>query len=62
MLCAGDPDELFATLAALPGEKVAKVKVGLYEAVRDGMVVNLLLESIADLHLRLDANRALGRQ
>lgn len=58
MLCAGDPDELFATLAALPGEKVAKVKVGLYEAVRDGMVVNLLLESIADLHLRLDANRA----
>ncbi|AMO48006.1 O-succinylbenzoate-coa synthase [Enterobacter sp. FY-07] len=58
MLCAGDPDDLFATLAALPGEKVAKVKVGLYEAVRDGMVVNLLLESIDDLHLRLDANRA----
>lgn len=40
------------------GEKVAKVKVGLYEAVRDGMVVNLLLEAIPDLHLRLDANRA----
>ncbi len=58
MLCTGDPDELFATLAALPGEKVAKVKVGLYEAVRDGMVVNLLLESIPDLRLRLDANRA----
>ncbi|WLI77827.1 o-succinylbenzoate synthase [Kosakonia sp. H02] len=58
MLCTGDPDELFATLAALPGEKLAKVKVGLYEAVRDGMVVNLLLESIPDLHLRLDANRA----
>ncbi len=30
----------------MPGEKVAKVKVGLYEAVRDGMVVNLLLEAI----------------
>ncbi|VVT52753.1 O-succinylbenzoate synthase (EC [Kosakonia radicincitans] len=58
MLCSGDPDELFAALAALPGEKVAKVKVGLYEAVRDGMVVNLLLESIPDLRLRLDANRA----
>jgi O-succinylbenzoate synthase len=42
----------------MPGEKVAKVKVGLYEAVRDGMVVNLLLEAIPDLQLRLDANRA----
>lgn len=58
MLCTGDPDELFAALAALPGEKLAKVKVGLYEAVRDGMVVNLLLESIPGLRLRLDANRA----
>jgi O-succinylbenzoate synthase len=57
-LCTGDPDELFARLAALPGEKVAKVKIGLYEAVRDGMVVNLLLEAIPDLQLRLDANRA----
>ena len=57
-LCSGDPDELFARLAAMPGEKVAKVKVGLYEAVRDGMVVNLLLEAIPDLTLRLDANRA----
>jgi O-succinylbenzoate synthase len=26
--------------------------------VRDGMVVNLLLEAIPDLQLRLDANRA----
>ncbi len=31
------------------------------EAVRDGMVVNLLLEAIPDLQLRLDANRA-GRR
>ncbi|HHK9913675.1 o-succinylbenzoate synthase [uncultured Enterobacter sp.] len=57
-LCTGDPDELFALLSAMPGEKVAKIKVGLYEAVRDGMVVNLLLEAIPDLYLRLDANRA----
>lgn len=57
-LCTGDPDELFALLAAMPGEKVAKIKVGLYEAVRDGMVANLLLEALPDLHLRLDANRA----
>lgn len=58
-LCTGDPDELIVALAAMPGEKVAKVKVGLYEAVRDGMVVNLLLEAIPELRLRLDANRAL---
>lgn len=57
-LCTGDPDELVVALAAMTGEKVAKVKVGLYEAVRDGMVVNLLLEAIPDLRLRLDANRA----
>ncbi|EKS1845707.1 o-succinylbenzoate synthase [Cronobacter muytjensii] len=57
-LCTGDPDELFARLAGQRGDKVAKVKVGLYEAVRDGMVVNLLLEGIPDLRLRLDANRA----
>jgi O-succinylbenzoate synthase len=57
-LCTGDPDELFAVLQAMPGEKVAKVKVGLWEAVRDGMTVNLLLEAIPDLQLRLDANRA----
>ena len=57
-LCNGDPDDPILKLADMPGEKVAKVKVGLYEAVRDGMVVNLLLEAIPDLHLRLDANRA----
>lgn len=60
-LCTGDPDELFDVLAALPGEKVAKVKVGLYEAVRDGMVVNVLLEALPDLKLRLDANRSWTR-
>lgn len=60
-LCSGDPDELFAVLTALPGEKVAKVKVGLYEAVRDGMIVNVLLEALPDLRLRLDANRSWTR-
>ncbi|VEJ55976.1 o-succinylbenzoate synthase [Pragia fontium] len=60
-LCNGDPDELFAALGSMPGEKVAKVKVGLYEAVRDGMIVNLLLEAIPDLKLRLDANRSWTR-
>lgn len=56
-LCSGDPDELILALAAMPGEKVAKVKIGEYEAVRDGMVVNLLLEAVPELHLRLDTNR-----
>ncbi|ANI31477.1 O-succinylbenzoate synthase [Yersinia entomophaga] len=60
-LCNGDPDELFDVLMALPGDKVAKVKVGLYEAVRDGMIVNVLLEALPDLTLRLDANRSWTR-
>ncbi|MEH2919818.1 o-succinylbenzoate synthase [Samsonia erythrinae] len=60
-LCSGDPDELFAMLQAMPGEKVAKIKVGLYEAVRDGMIVNVLLEALPDLKLRLDANRSWTR-
>ena len=56
-LCSGDPDELILALAAMSGDKVAKVKIGEYEAVRDGMVVNLLLEAVPDLRLRLDTNR-----
>ncbi|WP_434998343.1 o-succinylbenzoate synthase [Pectobacterium brasiliense] len=60
-LCSGDPDELFDMLQAMPGEKVAKIKVGLYEAVRDGMIVNVLLEALPDLKLRLDANRSWTR-
>lgn len=56
-LCFGDPDELIERLQHLPGKKVAKTKVGLYEPIRDGMLVNLLLESIPDLSLRLDVNR-----
>ncbi len=60
-LCNGDPDALFQALQSISGEKVAKVKVGLYEAVRDGMIVNLLLEALPDLRLRLDANRSWTR-
>lgn len=56
-LCSGDPDALFERLR---GQKqpLAKMKVGLYEAVRDGMQVNLLLEALPQLTLRLDANRS----
>jgi o-succinylbenzoate synthase len=57
-LCSGDPDDLIEKLSKMPGRKVAKVKVGFYEAVRDGLIVSLLLESIPDLSLRLDANRS----
>ncbi|MBF8999647.1 o-succinylbenzoate synthase [Vibrio nitrifigilis] len=57
-LCTGDPDDLLPALNAMTGEKVAKVKVGLYEPIRDGMLVNLFLESMPDLKLRLDANRS----
>ncbi|MFM2590418.1 o-succinylbenzoate synthase [Vibrio sp. TBV020] len=57
-LCSGDPDELLPKLNSMTGEKVAKIKVGLYEPIRDGMLVSLFLESIPDLTLRLDANRA----
>lgn len=60
-LCTGDPDDLILALDAMQGDKIAKVKVGLYEAVRDGMVVNLLLEAVPDLRLRLDANRSWTR-
>ncbi|NDL65269.1 o-succinylbenzoate synthase [Acerihabitans arboris] len=57
-LCTGDPDGLIPLLAALPGRKIAKVKVGMYEAIRDSVTVNLLLDAVPDLHLRLDANRS----
>lgn len=56
-LCYGDPDELYAKLAELGGEKVAKIKVGMYEANRDGLIADMFLEAIPDLQLRLDANR-----
>ncbi|PSW21008.1 o-succinylbenzoate synthase [Photobacterium sanctipauli] len=56
-LCSGDPDELVIELNKMPGEKVAKIKVGMYEAVRDGMVANMFIEAIPGIRLRLDANR-----
>lgn len=57
-LCYGDPDELYAKLQQMSGEKVAKMKVGLYEANRDGLIADMFLTAIPDLKLRLDANRA----
>nr|WP_204352511.1 o-succinylbenzoate synthase [Aggregatibacter kilianii] len=57
-LCYGDPDELYEPLNQMQGEKVAKIKVGMYEANRDGMIADMLLEAIPDLQLRLDANRS----
>ncbi|PVX42831.1 O-succinylbenzoate synthase [Pasteurella langaaensis DSM 22999] len=57
-LCYGDPDELYEPLDQMQGEKVAKIKVGMYEANRDGLIADMLLEAIPDLHLRLDANRS----
>lgn len=56
-LCSGDPDDLVVKLNEMNGRKIAKIKVGLYEAIRDGMVANMFLELIPDLSLRLDANR-----
>ena len=56
-LCTGDPDDLLPKLNQMKGKKVAKIKVGLYEPIRDGITVNLFLEFIPDLYLRLDANR-----
>lgn len=57
-LCYGDPDELYEPLNHMQGERVAKIKVGMYEANRDGLIADMLLEAIPDLHLRLDANRS----
>lgn len=57
-LCYGDPDELYHKLNQMQGEKIAKMKVGLYEANRDGLIVDMFLEAIPELKLRLDANRA----
>lgn len=56
LFCFGDLDELFVRLVVMFGEKVVKVKVGFWEVVCDGMVVNLLLEVIFDLQLWFDVN------
>lgn len=57
-LCYGDPDELYQKLNEMKGEKIAKMKVGLYEANRDGLIADMFLQAIPELKLRLDANRA----
>lgn len=57
-LCHGEPAMLIPRLAALPGRKTAKIKVGLTEPRHDSRLVNTLLAEVPDLHLRLDANRS----
>jgi len=57
-LCTGDPDSLLPKLEGMEGKKVAKIKVGYHEPIRDGMLVNLFLEAIPELKLRLSANRS----
>ncbi|AXF78785.1 o-succinylbenzoate synthase [Erwinia tracheiphila] len=56
VLCSGDPEDLFEQLHC-QCNPVAKMKVGMYEPVRDAMVANVLLEALPTLTLRLDANR-----
>jgi O-succinylbenzoate synthase len=55
-LCFGDPDDLVARLAN-QSAPLAKMKVGLYEPIRDGMITTVFLEAVPNLSLRLDANR-----
>jgi O-succinylbenzoate synthase len=57
-LSSGDEDHLLVRLAAMGGQKIAKMKVGLSEAALDSQRVNTLLAAMPDLHLRLDANRS----
>src|SRR5476649_73865 len=57
-LVTGDLAMLLPALAAMPGIKKAKVKVGMHEAIRDSQRVNQLLAALPDWRLRLDANRS----
>ena len=59
-MCYGDPDELYAELNQMPGDKVAKIKVGMYEANRDGLITDMFLEAIPDLQLRLECESSMG--
>lgn len=56
LLCTGDPDAVIKQLEGIE-PKVAKVKVGMYEAIRDALTVKTLVTAIPDLYLRLDANK-----
>lgn len=57
-LSRGDGDQLLRRLSALPGQKIAKMKVGLSDAALDSQRVNTLLAAMPELRLRLDANRS----
>lgn len=57
-LCSGNPDKLFQVLSGVTGREARQAGSKLYKVMRDGIIVNLLLEALPDLHLRLDANRS----
>ncbi len=54
----GNLDTLILQLNGDTSQKVAKVKVGLCESMKDGMVINLLIDAVPSLRLRLDANQS----
>ncbi|PCS22262.1 O-succinylbenzoate synthase [Candidatus Enterovibrio escicola] len=56
-LYCGDLTLSVQKLMGISGQKVAKMKVGFHEAIREGAVASMFLEAIPDLMLRLDANR-----
>lgn len=55
-LCCGDPDEVLKQISEKK-IKLKKIKVGLYEAIRDSITVNTLLTAIPDLTVRIEACR-----
>lgn len=57
-LYSGDSEGLFAKRNELAQHKVVRIKLGKDEPQREGLMINQLLESLPDLTLRLDANRA----
>ncbi len=57
-LYTGDLDVLILQSNIDSSEKVTKVKVGLYESMRNGIAINFLLDTVPSLRLRLDANQS----
>lgn len=57
-LCIGAPEDFVIKLNQMAGNKIAKIKIGIYQPLADGMAVNRLFDAFPELALRLDANRA----
>ncbi|MGF1742158.1 o-succinylbenzoate synthase [Vibrio profundum] len=57
-LYAGDSESLFSKMNELSQHPIVRIKLGKGEPAREGLLVNQLLESVPELTLRLDANRA----